>query len=296
VIVPEGDVSRTARASRPSLRMLERRDLDAALALCGRDLVANLFVASRLQSHGVSARHTGWELWGWFDGGELVSMCWSGANLVPVEATPDAIEAFANHARRTGRRCSSLVGPASTVLPLWSRLEPVWGPAREIRGHQPLMALDTAPLVEPDPRVRRGRMDELEMLVPACVAMFTEEVGYSPVAADGGAVYRGQVTSLVASGRSFVRIDDGPAGPGVTFKAELGSVTREAVQVQGVWVRPERRGEGIAAPGMAAVATIVRAEVAPVVSLYVNDFNERAIRAYRRVGFREVGTYATVLF
>jgi predicted GNAT family acetyltransferase len=47
---------------------------------------------------------------------------------------------------------------------------------------------------------------------------------------------------------------------------------------------------------MAAVANIVRAEVAPVVSLYVNDFNERAIRAYRRVGFREVGMYATVLF
>src|SRR5205814_989732 len=98
------------------------------------------------------------------------------------------------------------------------------------------------------------------------------------------------------SGRSFVRIDDEPAGASVTFKAELGSVTPGAVQVQGVWVRPERRGKGLAAPGMAAVAAIVQAEIAPVVSLYVNDFNERAIRAYRTVGFREVGTYATVLF
>jgi hypothetical protein len=259
--------------------------------LCARDVVGNAFVAARLLTSGINPR-SGGELWGWFDGGELVSMCWSGANLVPVEATPDAVDAFAAHARRTGRRCSSLVGPAATVLPLWSALEPVWGPAREVRSRQPLMALDTDPLVAPDPAVRRGRMDELEILVPACVAMFTEEVGYSPVAADGGAVYRGQVTSLVAAGRSFVRVDDG----GVTFKAELGSVTREAVQVQGVWVRPERRGEGLAAPGMAAIARTVRAEVAPVVSLYVNDFNERAIRAYRRVGFREVGMYATVLF
>jgi predicted GNAT family acetyltransferase len=297
VLAPEGDLGRAAaRAARPSLRLLDRRDLDAALDLCARDLVTNLFVASRLQAHGVTSRHTGWELWGWFDGGELVSMCWSGANLVPVEATPEATEAFAGHARRAGRRCSSLVGPAPTVLDLWSRLEPTWGPAREVRTRQPLMALDGAPAVAPDPSVRRGRMDELEMLVPACVAMFTEEVGYSPVAADGGAVYRGQVTSLVASGRSFVRVDAGPGGRQVVFKAELGSVTRDAVQVQGVWVRPERRGEGLAAPGMAAVAGIVRAEIAPVVSLYVNDYNERAIRAYRRVGFREVGTYATVLF
>jgi predicted GNAT family acetyltransferase len=294
VLVGEGDVSR--RAARPSLRVLERRDLDAAVQLCGRNLVSNLFVASRLKSHGLGPRHSGWELWGWYESGELVSMCWSGANLVPVEATPDAIEAFAAHARRSGRRCSSLVGPAPAVLGLWSRLESGWGPAREVRERQPLMALTSPPLVAPDPAVRRGRLDELEMLIPACVAMFTEEVGYSPVAADGGAIYRGQVTSLVASGRSFVRVDTEPTGAAVTFKAELGSVTAEAVQVQGVWVRPQRRGEGLAAPGMAAVATIVQAEIAPVVSLYVNDYNERAIRAYRTVGFREVDTYATVLF
>src|SRR4051812_41651422 len=114
VIVPEGDVSsRAARASRPALRLLERRDLDAALALCGRNVVSNLFVASRLQSHGVSARHPGWELGGWFEGGELVSMCGSGATLVPVEATPDAMGASAPPPRRNGRRCSSLVGPAA---------------------------------------------------------------------------------------------------------------------------------------------------------------------------------------
>ena len=33
-----------------------------------------------------------------------------------------------------------------------------------------------------------------------------------------------------------------------------------------------------------------------VVSLYVNDYNVRALAAYRRVGFREVGAFATVLF
>jgi predicted GNAT family acetyltransferase len=82
----------------------------------------------------------------------------------------------------------------------------------------------------------------------------------------------------------------------VLFKAELGSVTPWAVQVQGVWVNPRRRGEGLAAPGMASVVELVRAQIAPVVSLYVNGFNTRAIRTYERVGFRQVGTFATVLF
>jgi len=223
-------------------------------------------------------------------------MCWAGANLVPVQADADAVEAFAARARRSGRHCSSLVGPAEAVLDLWYRLEPYWGPAREVRDRQPLMALSGPPLVAPDPRVRRSRIDELRVVVPACVAMFTEEVGYSPVTSDGGALYQAQVTALVSSGRSFVRIDDGPTGPAVAFKAELGSVTPDAVQVQGVWVDPRRRGEGLAAPGMAAVVEAVRRDVSPVVSLYVNGYNHRALRVYEKVGFRQVGTFATVLF
>ncbi|HEY6796871.1 MAG TPA: GNAT family N-acetyltransferase [Kineosporiaceae bacterium] len=280
---------------RPSVRLLERADLDAALAVCARDVVANAFVAARLLSGGINPR-SGGEVWGFYQAGELRSLCWAGANLVPVEAAPDAVEAFAARARRTGRHCSSLVGPADAVLALWRRLELYWGPAREVRGVQPLMAIEGPPPVPPDPLVRRSRLDELPLVVPACVAMFTEEVGYSPVAADGGALYHAQITALVSSGRSFVRIDPGPRGPRVTFKAELGSVTPAAVQVQGVWVDPAVRGHGYAVSGMAAVVEYVRAEVAPIASLYVNGFNHRAVHVYEKVGFRQVGTFATVLF
>jgi predicted GNAT family acetyltransferase len=278
---------------RSSLRLLDRHDRDEALELCGRDPVANTFVASRLIAYGVESRTSG-ELWGFYDAGRLSSLCWSGANLAPVEATPAAIEAFATRARRAGRHCSSIVGPAGAVLDLWSRLAPHWGRPREVRAVQPLMAIDIPPLVDPDPLVRRVRPAELDVVLPACIAMFTEEVGYSPVLGDGGAVYRSQVAGLVAAGRSFARIDDQTED--VVFKAELGSVTPQVAQVQGVWVHPKLRGQGFAAPGMSAVVGFAQREVAPTVSLYVNDFNERAIRTYERVGFTRVGTYATVLF
>jgi predicted GNAT family acetyltransferase len=284
-----------ASVLRSSLRLLDRHDVGEALAVCDRDVAANLFVAARLLGSGFGNRGGG-ELWGYHDSRGLASLCWSGANLVPVQAGGDAVEAFADRARRQGRNCSSIVGPADAVRALWRRLEPYWGPAREVRTEQPLMALAGPPLVVPDPRVRRSRLDELDVVVPACVAMFTEEVGYSPVAQDGGALYHAQVTSLVAGGRSLVRIDDVAGRREVTFKAELGSVTPNAVQVQGVWVNPRVRGQGVAAPGMAAVAAVVRAEIAPLVTLYVNGYNTRAVRTYERVGFRRVGTFATVLF
>ena len=63
-----------------------------------------------------------------------------------------------------------------------------------------------------------------------------------------------------------------------------------------MWVEPGHRGRGLSESGMAAVVQLTRCDVAPTVSLYVNDYNARAIAAYRRVGFRQVGTYATVLF
>jgi len=73
-------------------------------------------------------------------------------------------------------------------------------------------------------------------------------------------------------------------------------ITHTTVQVQGVWVHPKWRGQGIAAGGMAAVVKASLRRFAPTISLYVNGFNEPARRLYQRLGFRRVGTFATVLF
>ncbi|MGK5631359.1 GNAT family N-acetyltransferase [Streptomyces sp. URMC 123] len=276
-----------------STRVLDPADLDAALAILDRDPVANAFVTSRVQVAGLDPWRLGGEMWGWYSGGRLESLCYAGANLVPVCATPDAVRAFADRARRTGRRCSSIVGPAEATSALWALLEPSWGPAREVRSHQPLMVTSSLPSeVAPDPLVRRIRKDEMDVIMPACVAMFTEEVGVSPLAGDGGLLYQARVAELVGSGRSFARIEDGK----VVFKAEIGAATAKACQIQGVWVAPEYRGRGLSETGMAAVLRYALADVAPVVSLYVNDYNTAARAAYRRVGFHEVGAFMSVLF
>ncbi|MFE9861177.1 GNAT family N-acetyltransferase [Streptomyces sp. NPDC005506] len=274
-------------------RVLEPSDLGAALAILESEPVANAFVMSRVQIAGLDPWRLGGEMWGWYADGRLRSLCYSGANLVPICATPEAVRAFADRARRAGRRCSSIVGPADATAQLWRLLEPGWGPAREVRANQPLMVTESpAADVTPDPLVRRIRKDEIDVLMPACVAMFTEEVGISPLAGDGGLLYQARVAELIGAGRSFARIEDGK----VVFKAEIGAATPQACQIQGVWVAPEHRGRGLSETGMAAVLRHALADVAPVVSLYVNDYNTAARKAYTRVGFREVGAFMSVLF
>ena len=97
---------------------------------------------------------------------------------------------------------------------------------------------------------------------------------------------------LIAQGRAYARIEGGR----VLFKAEVGAATTGACQVQGVWVDPELRGRGLGTAGTAAVVDLARRQIAPVVSLYVNDFNAAARRSYERVGFTQVGTCASILF
>lgn len=275
-----------------ALRVLRQEDLPEVEELLRRDPVSDVFVSSRVAAVGLDPARLGGEMWGHVVDGSIEALCHSGANLVPVQAGPDAARAFADRARREGRRCASIVGERAAVAAMWDTLEPAWGPAREVRANQPLMAIDRAPSVRPDPLVRRVLPEELDILVPACVAMFTEEVGISPVTSDGGVLYRSRIAELVRDGRSFARIEDGR----VVFKAEVGAVTEAACQVQGVWVPRELRGRGLSAPGMAAVVAASLRDIAPVVSLYVNDYNEAARASYRRAGFEDHSTFMSVLF
>jgi predicted GNAT family acetyltransferase len=279
----------------PTARVLDEGDERAVSRLLAADPVAACVLAGRVEVAGTGAAALGAPLWGFGSANRLEAVCLAGANLVPF-ALPGAerasAAAFAERARRAGRRCSTIVGPAASVAPLWELLAPYWGPARDHRPRQPLLAIDGPPTITPEPRVRPVRPDQLEILLPAAVAMFTEEVGVSPLRVDGGAGYRARVAELVRAGQSLAWIEDDQ----VLFKAEIGAVCRAACQVQGVWVAPAHRGRGIGTAGTAAVVEYARRNIAPVVSLYVNDFNAPARAAYRRVGFRDVGQYASVLF
>jgi len=275
------------------IRALDVHSIDLVRNLIEQDPVRHCFLAARLEQTKQSRfRPSNPDLLGYFDDGNLKSVLMTGANIVPVNTSLIARQEFATVLNRSGRRSSSIVGPAEEVLDLWSRVSASWGPAREVRGNQPVLSIRTNSSVEIDHDVRYSNLSDLEDLVPACIAMFTEEVGISPTINGGGNAYRNRISELVSSRRSFVKY----LGSELVFKAEIGTVGAGVAQIQGVWVKPEYRGKGISVSAMAAVVKLVLADVAPVVSLYVNDYNEVALKTYRSVGFEQVDTFATVLF
>jgi predicted GNAT family acetyltransferase len=274
------------------VRAFDSQSISQLESLIAQDPIRHCLLAARVERGSAGFRKSYSDLLGYFDDGKLKSALLCGANVVPVNTSLIARQEFASVLSRSGRRSSSIVGPASEVLDLWSRLSPTWGSARDVRENQPVLAMHGPSLISFDDEVRYSKLGDLDELVPACVAMFTEEVGVSPNSGGGASAYRNRVSELVSARRSFVRYLNNE----LVFKAEVGTVGAEVAQVQGVWVKPEYRGQGISAPAMAAVVKYVLADLAPVVSLYVNNFNAPALATYKKVGFEQVDTFATVLF
>jgi predicted GNAT family acetyltransferase len=274
------------------IRQLGESERATVERILDQDPYAGAQIAERVAAHGLNWWRSDGRIYGYGTGRRIESLCWSGAHLVPVCTTPAAVAAYADLLGAEPRICSSIIGRADAVLDLWERLGGHWGPARDVRPHQPLLVADREAPVAPDPEVRLVQPGEVDQLFPAAVAMYTEEVGVSPLVDDGGRGYKRRISELVRSKRAYARF----VGDRVVFKAELAIVTRRTTQVQGVWVDPEFRGHGMAAGAMAAVLRDALRRVAPTVSLYVNDYNAPARRVYARCGFVPNGSFATVLF
>jgi predicted GNAT family acetyltransferase len=275
--------------------VLGHADISAVRALIGSDPVLNCVLASRLDAApDLEARRLGGFLWGMGSevDGSLAAAVFHGGNLIPLGHDAAALQALADQLAQGRRGCSSIVGSADAVRVIWPSLTRRWGSARAIRPAQPLLVTSERPAAAFDPSVRLVTPADLPRFMPAAIAMFTEELGISPIGPDGGASYRARVGDVIASGRAFARFDERGR---VEFKAEIGALSAGSAQVQGVWMRPDLRGRGLGTAAMASVIDLAL-RLAPTVSLYVNDFNTVARRMYERLGMRQVDTLSTVLF
>ena len=274
-----------------SARILTSWDAATARRLVAVDPVANVFVGSRLDAGVLNPGSPGL-IWGW-PGDDVTALLHVGANLVPVVTDAEPLPAFVEAAGRY-RTFQSIVGPSWFTLPFWRALGERWGKAysrtREVRPRQPVMAITEGPRIAADTRVRPITPADFESYFAASVAMYTEEVGADPLVGGDGS-YRAYCRWLVDAGRAFGIVQDGR----VVFKSDIGACSGPVAQIQGVWLDPSLRGRGLSEAAVAGVTEYVLAEY-PTACLYVNDFNTRAIRCYERVGFDQVGEFATILF
>ncbi len=273
----------------PRLHALGAADRDSVLEYLARSPVENLFLASKVDAYGIDRRRLG-KLYAFERDGQIASLLLDGGTLFVSGFDPEALPVFVTHLGPI-RRCTSILGPAISVLGLFvglaERWRGAWGSVSNVRRRQPLMLLEEPPEPTPDPRVRRLTTDDYQSYLDASVSMYTDEIGSSPFKYGPG--YERFVMDRLRAGEAYGIVEGGK----VIFKADLGPKLRDQAQLQGVWVSPDRRGEGISVPALSGMLRLAMRDY-PTISLYVNDFNTPAIRAYEKLGFVEVGALATV--
>lgn len=279
--------------NRLKLRRIYGVDRRRALDFCAQNPVNAAYIHQNLSSAGFGAANCV----GLFEreAQDLQALAWTSGIVVPVGFDNTGLDLLAENIVARRRNIGSLVGPREQIVGLWSRLEPEWGKARDVRDPQYVMVIDEDPLPESDSSVRQATMDEVSIVFPAAVAMYTEEVGYNPSLY--GKSYLQRARGLIKDGRTYIKLSDSSRTESarVIFKADVGVLTPEVAQIQGVWTAPDMRGQGIATGAMAEVVRHVRRTFAPTVSLYVNHYNHAAMKVYEKVGFRHYCEWASVL-
>jgi RimJ/RimL family protein N-acetyltransferase len=250
--------------------------LEQILAYCAEDPVERVFLED------VARRGLG-RFAAVAEDGRLVSLCHTGANVVPSGRDCDV---YADVTVRA--RARMLIGEQGAVSALWDAVAGRMPRPREDRPGQPVYSISSPP--EPGASgLRPAVLADLDLLVPACAQAHETELGIDPLARDAEG-FRWRTRAQIEEGRSWLWAEDGV----ILFKSEASAWTPEAVQLQQVWTDPAARGVGNAERGLRDLVRLLLERV-PRVCLFVRADNGAAIGLYEKIGMEHVLDYRSVL-
>jgi RimJ/RimL family protein N-acetyltransferase len=185
-----------------------------------------------------------------------------------------------------------ITGQRPAVRGFWEVAQALLPAPRAIRERQIVMVADRASLrldrVHPEVVVRKAVPHEWRIVAEHSAAMIAGELELPRDAF--GPDFEAGIRSSLERGLWWV----GEIGGELCFFCNVGPWSARTVQLQGIWTPPALRGRGLATAALARICDRLLSSL-PTISLYVNDFNEPALRLYDRVGFRPAGELTTIL-
>lgn len=136
--------------------------------------------------------------------------------------------------------------------------------------------------------LRQAAIDDLELILPVHAAMAEDESGINPLDVDPEG-FRSRCARRIEMGRVWVLVKDGE----LLFKADIQADTPDVIYLEGVWVKPAERGNGM---GRRCLRQLCRDLLTRTKSIcvLVNEENELAHTFYRMCNFKLHGIYDTI--
>ncbi|MBV8244326.1 MAG: GNAT family N-acetyltransferase [Candidatus Eremiobacteraeota bacterium] len=270
------------------VQRIRRSTEDAALEYLARRPFENVFLQWLITSD--RAPSTRERVFLFESASGVAAVAHFGRQVAIAAADAAAVPAFALVGRdHPGERM--IVAPEPVAHGYWRAVKAWHRPPRIVRERQPLFVLQPQDLhvVRDGIEVRKARLAEQAVVARNSAEMIEHELGYDP--RKNASDFEWNVRWMIERGRWWVGTRDGSP----VFFCHIGPYTEHTAQLQGVWVPPELRRQGIARRAFGQICETLL-QTYPTLSLYVNDFNTGAIRLYEELGFERTGSFATYLF
>ena len=138
--------------------------------------------------------------------------------------------------------------------------------------------------------LRLATLEDLNVVVTTHARMASEELGLvNPIVADPKG-FPERCARRIHQRRVWVLIENGY----LVFKADIVAATPDAIYLEGIYVNPEKRGQGY---GLSCITELSRSLLKRTrsICLLVNDRNHKAHHFYHRAGFRFQSYYTTII-
>ena len=133
--------------------------------------------------------------------------------------------------------------------------------------------------------LRLATLADLELIAPVHAAMAEAESGVNPLNVDPIG-FRKRCARRIEKGRVWVVVEAGQ----LVFKADIQAETPDVTYLEGIYVNPSKRGQGI---GRACLAELSQKLLlrSKSICLLVNENNQKACAFYRLSNFKLRGRY-----
>jgi len=219
--------------------------------------------------------------------GELEGVALIGHATLMETKTDRALEAFADLARRCGRK-HMIMGEQEQIETFWSYYSEDEQAMRRVCREHLFQLTWPVPVHEEVPELRLATPGDIELLMPIHARMAFEESGIDPLERDA-AGFRDRCARRIEQNRTWVWTEQDR----VMFKADVVADTSDVVYLEGIWVAEEMRNSGY---GLRCLSQLCRRLLQETESIcvLVNDNNRPAQALYDRAGFKRIALYDTI--
>lgn len=272
-----------------SLRLLGNANEQEVLEFLNVRPVHTVAMASFIRDNGMESAANRGKFYGYRGVlGTLEGVALIGHTTLVEARSEDSLTALALAARQSETPIHFMMADGATIETFWNHYA---GGKRAPRLVCPELLFELAfpfPVQKCQWNVRCADASELEQIAEAHDEVAFIESGSSPLTKDRAGFLK-RCLKRIEQRRTFVVFDDGK----LVFKADIAAETSDVVYLEGIYVAPEYRGQGVGASCLANLGLQLIERFENVCLLSNVEF-AGAHRSFLKAGFRNTGSCQTI--